>query len=184
VFRKDYLTGGSIDVTSEYLPTADISIRTGKTIKGNPQIMVFDNSKWRIVGPGTQEGNRIEFKDMGLRIVYLPVALADRRGKILSWPFVVESSGKLKVFRPRFWRHPVRLRAKYPDDESNTVFPGERYELMYWRGRWVSLGVKVTESKTLIYRHVPKGALLWLRNLDKGHQERIFSYEKGVQVWY
>jgi len=35
-----------------------------------------------------------------------------------------------------------------------------------------------------VYRGVPKGALLWLRNLDEGEQERIFTYENGKQVWY
>ena len=59
-----------------------------------------------------------------------------------------------------------------------------RYELFYWDGRWKSLGQQVARHDYLEYRHVPKGALLWLRNLDEGVQERIFIYEGGRQIWY
>ena len=34
------------------------------------------------------------------------------------------------------------------------------------------------------YDKVPKNALLWLRNLDGGVQERIFVYQEDKQVWY
>ena len=31
---------------------------------------------------------------------------------------------------------------------------------------------------------MPRGALYWLRDLSKGKEERIFSYEDGKQVWW
>jgi hypothetical protein len=32
--------------------------------------------------------------------------------------------------------------------------------------------------------HVPKNSVLWLRDLTKGREERIFTYENGKQVWW
>ena len=78
----------------------------------------------------------------------------------------------------------MRLTAKYPEDKSNAIFPGEHYELFVWKGHWVSLGMQEAKDTVLTYRRVQVGALLWLRNLDKGVQERIFTFEKGRQIWY
>jgi hypothetical protein len=48
------------------------------------------------------------------------------------------------------------------------------------------LGRQVGSRKTqeLVYHNVPSGALLLLRNLTKGKEERIFTYENGEQVWW
>ena len=78
----------------------------------------------------------------------------------------------------------MRLTAKYPEDESNLIVSGLKYELFYWDGRWKSLGRKVAQDDFIEYDKVPKNALLWLRNLDGGVQERIFVYQEDKQVWY
>lgn len=36
----------------------------------------------------------------------------------------------------------------------------------------------------IFFKDVPKGALYLLRDLTKGKDERIFTYENGVQVWW
>ena len=117
-------------------------------------------------------------------IAYLPVVTEDGRGRPFGPPLVVDRRGRVRTFRPGLRRHRVALTAKYPEDESNNIFPREHYELFYLDGRWKSLGVQAAEDTVLVYDRVPRGALLWLRNLDKGVQERIFIYEKGRQVWY
>ena len=184
VYRKDYQSGGSIDVTAEYIPTADLTVWGGLARKGTPQLMAFDNAKWHMVAIGRWRGWRAEFPAVARGVAVLPVVQTEKGGSALSWPLVVERSGRLKMFRPRIWRQTVRLTAKYPEDDSNAIFPGEHYELFYWRKGWVSLGVQQATDTVLEYRKVPKGALLWLRNLDKGKQERIFTYENGKQIWY
>ncbi len=184
ILRKDYQTAAEIDVTSEYIPTADLSIRDKGSGTGEPQLLIFDNKSWRNLSVGTWKGHRAEFTAMARDVAYLPVARLNGKRRALSWPFVVEQSGRLKVFRPRSRKQTVHLTAKYPEDESNAIFPGEHYELFYWRNGWKSLGIQEAADTILDYQHVPKGALLWLRNLDKGNQERIFSYENGKQVWY
>ncbi|MBR3287011.1 MAG: hypothetical protein IKI72_04240 [Bacteroidales bacterium] len=69
---------------------------------------------------------------------------------------------------------------------GNFVEPGDLYELFYFdrqRG-WVSLGQQTSTSEVLHYDNVPRNALLWLRDLTKGREERIFVYRNGKQVWW
>ena len=71
-----------------------------------------------------------------------------------------------------------------PRNDTNCILPGEEYELFYWDGDWVSLGVRKATGDSLVYKNVPKNALLWLRDLNGGIEERIFSYDNGIQRWW
>ncbi len=71
-----------------------------------------------------------------------------------------------------------------PRNDDNAVFPGNLYELFYWRNGWNSLGRQIADADSLVYGNVPKGALLWLRNLTKGREERPFTYQNGKQIWW
>lgn len=68
--------------------------------------------------------------------------------------------------------------------DGNTIDIGDTYELFYWgNGRWISLGQQVARTVKLEYE-VPANALLWLRDLTKGKDERIFTYEEGKQIFW
>jgi len=70
-------------------------------------------------------------------------------------------------------------------NDMNSIQIGDLYELLYWDNQqFISLGQKVATSQELTYNNVPKGALLWLRNLSEGKEERIFTYENQKQVWW
>ena len=72
-------------------------------------------------------------------------------------------------------------------NDDNFIRDGELYELFYWNGEgWHSLGRKQGSRKLqyLEYDNVPANALMLLRNLTKGKEERIFTYENGRQVWW
>lgn len=70
-------------------------------------------------------------------------------------------------------------------NDMNSIQVGNLYELFYWdKQQFVSLGQKVASGHQLHYNNVPKGALLWLRNLTEGQEERVFTYEDGKQVWW
>lgn len=71
-----------------------------------------------------------------------------------------------------------------PRTDDNDICPGDVYELFYWDQEWISLGEKEAEDYSLSYDNVPSGALLWLRNLTKGIEERPFTYENGCQIWW
>ena len=71
-----------------------------------------------------------------------------------------------------------------PRNDDNCVSPGDEYELFFWDNEWISLGQKTAVDYSLVYDNAPKGALLWLKNLTKGKEERPFTYENGKQVWW
>lgn len=70
-------------------------------------------------------------------------------------------------------------------NDDNYIVPNEVYELFYMdRDGWVSMGVKMATKDIIEFDDVPSGALYWLGNLTKGKEERIFTYEKGNQIWW
>ena len=71
-----------------------------------------------------------------------------------------------------------------PRTDDNDISPGDTYELFYWDNRWISLGRQTADSESLTYDHVPDNALLYLRNLTKGIEERPFTYENNIQIWW
>ena len=71
-----------------------------------------------------------------------------------------------------------------PRNDDNAITSGDVYELYYWDNCWVKAGSQRAADYSLSFQNVPAGALLWLRNVTKGHEERPFTYEKGKQVWW
>lgn len=72
----------------------------------------------------------------------------------------------------------------YPRNDDNFIVPGNKYELFYYNMGWVSLGRQVAEGYSLVYGSAPSNAIFLLKNLTKGREERIFSYEENTQHWY
>lgn len=73
-----------------------------------------------------------------------------------------------------------------PYNDGNGVYPENEYELFYFdkERQWVSCGKKIADDYQLDFEKVPQGALLWLRNLTCGNEERIFTYENGKQRFW
>jgi len=70
-------------------------------------------------------------------------------------------------------------------NDDNFVQKGQEYELMYADlDGWHSMGRKTADADSLVYKNVPSGAIYLLRNRSKGHEERIFSYSNGKQIWW
>lgn len=69
-------------------------------------------------------------------------------------------------------------------NDLNSIQKGNLYNLFYWDNAWISLGAKTADTTYLRYNNVPKGALLWLRNMSEGIEERIFTYENRKQIWW
>lgn len=72
----------------------------------------------------------------------------------------------------------------YGRGDGNSVEIGDEYELFYWNDKWVSMGRKRAKNVFVKYKGVPQNALYLLRDLTKGTEERIFTYENGKQVWW
>lgn len=71
-----------------------------------------------------------------------------------------------------------------PRTDYNVIEPGDNYELLYWDDEWISSGRKIAEERVLFFKNVPQNTVYWLRNLDHGVQERIFTYSSNKQVWW
>jgi len=71
-----------------------------------------------------------------------------------------------------------------PRSDTNFIIPDKDYELLYWDGEWLSLGVKRAGDYFLDFDDVPSGAVYWLRCLTEGREERIFTWEQEGQQWW
>ncbi len=72
-----------------------------------------------------------------------------------------------------------------PRNDTNHILLGDTYELLYFKDEWKTLGLQKAKKQELRFNNVPKNALLWLRNLTKGVEERIFVINNnGEQIFY
>lgn len=72
-----------------------------------------------------------------------------------------------------------------PRNDGNCIEIGDKYELFYWmNSNWTLLATVTAKENILKLDDMPSGGLYVLRNLTKGHEERIFTYEDGRQVWW
>ena len=70
-------------------------------------------------------------------------------------------------------------------NDDNDVTAGHTCELCYFEnGRQRSAGVQRAAGGSVTFRGVPSGALYVLHDLDKGMEERIFTYVDGKVNWY
>lgn len=71
-----------------------------------------------------------------------------------------------------------------PRNRDNFIRNGDVYELHYWdNNKWHSLGAKEATADSIIFS-VPKNSLLYLKDLTRGNQERVFEYRNGKQIWW
>ena len=72
-----------------------------------------------------------------------------------------------------------------PRGDGNDITPGDIHEFLYWdETGWVSLGTQKAYNIKLVYENIPKNTVYWVRNLSRGNEERIFTYENEKQIWW
>ncbi len=70
-------------------------------------------------------------------------------------------------------------------NDDNYIAPGDVYELEYYDwGQWTLLSRCRAKGFSLAYSKMPTRALFRLTDVTKGSEVRIFTYEKGKQVWW
>lgn len=71
-----------------------------------------------------------------------------------------------------------------PRNRDNFIRQGDLYELYAWEHqKWCSLGIKEATADSITFQS-PKGSLLYLKDLTRGNQERVFEYKHGKQIWW
>lgn len=70
-------------------------------------------------------------------------------------------------------------------NDGNEIWPGHWYELLYNDGkRWHSLGIQEAKDYSVTFHEIPANALMWLKDLTTGNEERIFVCENNeVRFW-
>lgn len=72
-----------------------------------------------------------------------------------------------------------------PRNDGNCIEVGDDYVLYCWmESRWKELVHQKAKGNELCLTGIPSGGLYLLKDLTKGSEERIFSYENGLQVWW
>ena len=72
-----------------------------------------------------------------------------------------------------------------PRNDDNFIRVGDVYEIGYNDGYegWKYISKQEAKTDTLVFDNIPKGALLHLRNLTRGKEEKVFYIENGVQTF-
>lgn len=112
----------------------------------------------------------------------------------LSLLYDDDKESKIKAFNPGYWvgidigedcQEEVSSILFAPVSDGNDIQKGHLYELYGYDNSWKLIGRKVAgHNNSLIFNGVPQGVLLLLKDKTKGHEERIFEYKDGKQIWY
>lgn len=175
------------DVTAEYIPVSNISLNlTGSPITNQlSYLCTFDNENWRPVYWGKIKNDKVLYKNMGRDLVYLPCIYKNFEYSFIGNPFILTKQGTTLELKPDFGsKVTIEVDRKYPEDDSNKIVIGDKYELFYWYEGWKSLGAQTANQNILYFKDAPKNALFWIRDLTKGKQERIFTCISGRKQWW
>lgn len=181
--RPDY-----IDVTSQYLPTSDVTVVLDKRSLGarHAYLCVFNDGEWRPIQWGRASDGSVVFRGMGLDILDLPATFGKKGVQPAGPVFVLGKSG----FPQPLAAQPsmpcrVELGATQRGAGEPVLEPGQVYELFVWEGGWRSLGRQpASRAKTVRFESVPSGGLYWLVREGSRREERPFTVVDGVQTWW
>lgn len=179
------------------------------TIKDNPlgariKVDINPTNKhfryWRYLSPNGSSGNIAELQ------FYQDTTYLNPQGEIKGTPGSYENKGD--TFEKAFDGDPLTFVDGHKSDgcwvgidfgkpisvtsvgytprhDDNNVVPGSQYELLYYGEEgWVSLGRQTATDYFVEYDSIPENALLWLRNLSRGKEERIFTHNDEHITWW
>lgn len=192
-----WLAGKSyIDVTADYTDVCAVTITFTEPVADSlhyAYLCVFNWGEWKAIHWGKIEGQRAVFTDMGKDVAYLPMFYTNEELVPAASPFILDKDSRTTELVGREGRETtVSLPAtSRPSGKSTGEAPEKslltsekEYELFYWKDGWESLGKAVASERPLEFGNVPVGFLYWLVAADSRQEERIFTIENGVQVWW
>lgn len=186
-----------VDVTGSYTGVCDVTVKFSRTIPDSVDIAylcVFNSGEWQAIHWGRINGDSAVFTDMGDDgIVYLPALYLSE--EIVPWgdPFILRNDCSETILKKNAGEtssikvvSTTRRGQNESTDgiEKSFLTPGKTYELFYWDDGWQSGGETVAEEKPIIFGGLPRGCLYWLVEDGSDREERIFTLENGLQVWW
>ena len=193
-----WLAGKSyIDVTTDYVKTSDVTVNLTEKAPDSVDIAylcVFNDGAWRPIQWGRINGKQVTFSTMGRDIAYLPVYFVKEDSITPAGnPFILHESGEIYEFPMGACeaKVPISListtaRADAPSTDGimkSSLESGKTYELFFWEDGWISAGTAEATNEPLTFE-VPPNTIYWLVKKDSDHEERIFTYDDGKQIWW
>lgn len=178
-----------VDVGKEYLPVKDVGLQVPESIDDEYLFLcAVHHLKWLPVAWSKNENGKVLFKNVNPNVLYALGRIAPGLDSIIlvNHPFVLKRDGSRRVFEPHpSQREQVTCLRKHAYDDTNLIKLGDLYQLNYWNkdSGWVPLQQQIARDRKVVFNNIPKNALLLLRNLDRGRQERAFYYLNGTQVF-
>jgi hypothetical protein len=185
-----------IDVTAHYVDVCDVTVALTAEIPDSVDIAylcVFNSGEWKAIHWGHIESSTATFTDMGKEIAYLPAFYINEEISPAGPPFILHDDCSLTELEPDTVEHTTvmltsttrRKQEISTDGVAKTFFTdGQEYELSYWDNGWQSVGTAQAGNKPLKFDNVPAVSLYWLVAKDSDKEERIFTFEKDLQVWW
>jgi hypothetical protein len=163
-----------VDITDEYIPTSDITIRLKQVdaVNKHAYLGVLNGENWQVVAWGDVNASRdsASFRKVGQGVIYIPLAIIKDKYEIVGNPFLLNDKGQLE------WLEPDAKRGKLTFNEvdgSRWLNMDRKYHLIYWNSnKWEELPATQTvvgdpqvlkEKKQSYYLHfdnVPEHAVL------------------------
>ncbi|RLC46275.1 MAG: hypothetical protein DRI23_12555 [Candidatus Cloacimonadota bacterium] len=184
-----------VDVTDKYTKTTDVEISINREIPDSVRfayLCVFNSGEWRAIQWSKLENKKVDFKEMGVDLCYLPMILKDDELFPIDVPLILQKDGKTRFIRGNrsiqdmILLSTTKKKIANATEEKQIVHleEGSEYELFYWQDEWQSAGKQVATSEPMIFTDIPADRLYWLVQTDSRKEERIFTYENGKQIWW
>ena len=197
IANKDEIPAGFLqspyikDVTQEYMKTANVEINISSQKVQDKRfafVGVFNYLNWMILDWTKIIRNndvcKIDFKKLGIGCVYLPMIKEGEENIPLDYPFSIDRTGKVTVYKPDLTKQ--RKITLNQQDGYLIYRNGKKYALYYWDNKWIKIGIRISSgNQYLKFENVPSNALLVLLPEYTQKKERIFTIdEKGHRFWW
>ena len=193
-----WLSGKSyIDVTPDYVKTCDVTAKLTSPVADSVDIAylcVFNSGEWQPIQWGRISGNSATFSAMGIDVMYMPAFYLNEKVVPAGPPFHLHGDCTVTNFEYSADRLPTTvqlistthrtLQTSTDGVIKSALDPGKEYELSYWDGEWKSAGKETATDQPLLFSKVPPGCLYWLVATGSDKEERIFTIDGVMQVWW
>lgn len=186
-----------IDVTAEYVPTGNLKlIVPAETKETLYYLNVFNLSKWQTIDWTERVGNTIEYKDLGVNIVYLPSVYlsAVKKMQYSPYPILMDLDKNQKELKPNYTRtfsydisRDKTVKGLNPlDFNSFEVFNDELFTLLVWENGWKKLEDAVAKDNKIHFFKIPENGLFLVLCKKSNGYERIFTINSNTKQieWY
>ena len=184
------------DVTVDYVDVCQVEVTFEQAIPDSVDIAylcVFNSGEWRAIHWGRIADGRALFTDMGKEIAYLPALYLNEEIVPFGPPFILRDDCTQETLAAsddvtqdiRIGATTRRRQIASTDGIVQlTLDNGLEYELFFWDDGWQSHAKAIADDSPIVFENVPAGALYWLVGVDSNREERIFTVEERVQVWW